>query len=250
MMPSTLIAVWQDTLQCAPPAPVPSIKVVHHRREPRPAADAKVKVTVHDADTFELARRYPRPLVMNLADDLFPGGWVADGACTQEESLFRRSNYFRTLVPAFYPIRDGEAVYSPQVTVFKDTAAREHRGLDEPFTVDLIACPGVKYPALADDGHLQAADVRRLVQKVELILQVAETFQHRTVVMGALGCGAWRCPPRDVATVIRSVLEAAAWRIDEVAFAILRPKAGRDANNPNLANDNFEQFCRVFDVRS
>lgn len=241
---ATLIEVWEDTSRTAPPCPSMSVKVVHYNRArgTRNSSHA-IRVSVQDADTFELARQYDRPLVANLADDNFPGGWVADGACTQEESLFRRSNYFRTLLPGYYPIRDGEAVYSPRVTVFKDTEERHHQRLEAPFLVDLIACPGVKYPALAD-GHLTATDAHRLIQKVELIFQVAEAFQHRTVILGAIGCGAWKCPPHDVATIVRSVLTAYDWHVDEVVFGILRPR--KYVTNPNLENDNFAVFSRVF----
>ena len=254
-MSDVLMEVWQDTVRTAPPPLAASIKVVHSPRLRSTGRPSRVRVSVRDLDTFELAAQYARPLVMNLADDNFPGGWVADGACTQEESLFRRSNYFRTLTPEFYPVRDGEAVYSPQVTVIKDTAERHHLRLAEPFLVDLIACPGVKYPALVPPvpgvpgvpgvgAQLNETDVRRLTQKIELIFQVAEAFGHKTVIMGALGCGAWRCPPFHVATIVRSVIESFDWNIDDVVFGILRPRA--HVVNPNLTNDNHAVFSRVF----
>ena len=86
--------------------------------------------------------------------------------------------------------------------------------------------------------------MRRLSKKVELIFQVAETYGHKVVIMGALGCGAWRCPPHHVATIVRDVLKTYDWRIDLVVFAILRPTA--HVYNPNLENDNFAVFSRVF----
>ena len=43
------------------------------------------------------------PVVLNLADILVPGGCVESGSGTQEESIFRRSNITKTLMPEFYP---------------------------------------------------------------------------------------------------------------------------------------------------
>ena len=44
-----------------------------------------------------------RPLVLNMADDVRPGGCVAAGGGMQEESLFRRTNLRAHLLPSLYP---------------------------------------------------------------------------------------------------------------------------------------------------
>ena len=59
-------------------------------------------------------------LVLNMASEYKAGGGVENGAMAQEEELFRRSNYFESLTPNLYPIKEFEAVYTKDVCIFKD----------------------------------------------------------------------------------------------------------------------------------
>ena len=54
--------------------------------------------------------------------------------------------------------------------------------------------------------RLKPEDCERLKIKVRLILQIAIQKGHDAVVLGALGCGAWRNPPQHVAEIFQEVL--------------------------------------------
>jgi uncharacterized protein (TIGR02452 family) len=143
------------------------------------------------------------PLVLVLADDVTPGGCVRAGAGMQEESLFRRTALFAHLTPDLYPLAPDEALYARGVPVLLTSEADGFRPLEArpPRHVAFVACPGIKMPRLTDDGRLRPEDEVTLRRKVRLILRVAREEGHDEVVLGALGCGVWGCPPRHVAQI-------------------------------------------------
>ena len=195
-----------------------------------------------------------RPLVLNLADDLFAGGCVNQGSGAQEESLFRRTNYFQTLEQddALYPIEDGEAVYSPEVTILKSS---EETGwqlypVDQRPVLAFVACPGLKYPEwiVGENGEYQltSEDVQILKEKIGVIIQVAVQYKHDAIVMGALGCGAWRNPIKHVAEIFKSVLDAYEGLVPYVVFAILSTTDDHYNIVRSRENHSKKSTCEIF----
>lgn len=108
------------------------------------------------------------------------------------------------------------------MTVFRDTEPNDNKFV-EPWKVAIASVPGVRMPRL-DGGGMTVRDLTRLRRKIMLILQMAVEHGHNAVVLGALGCGAWRCPPTDVAEVFRDVLVTYEMKnmFEEVVFPCLR----------------------------
>lgn len=185
-------------------------------------------VDVVEQDSFDAARALGRGdeaasvLVLNMASDRHPGGgWLRD-AMAQEESLFYRSTYALTLrAPAVrYPLPAQALVYSPTVVVFKDA---QYRVLpwEECFTVAGVAVAALRRPALTPDGQRYAhaharATMRR---KLRALYRLAVATGHRTVVWGALGCGAFRNPAGEVAALFREVNDECTFGL-RVRFAV------------------------------
>ena len=171
----------------------------------------KTQTIVIKGDTLEVARTIPyeRPLVLILADADVPGGCVGAGAGMQEESLFRRSALHKHLIPSLYPIKDNEAIYCPHVKLTDGTH------------MDFIACPGIKMPKLTDENRLYPEDVERLEKKLHIIFQTAYKEKHDTLVLGALGCGVWGCPPIHVAEIFKKVITEYNGVFEAVYFAVL-----------------------------
>ena len=130
----------------------------------------------------------------------------------QEESLFRRSALHKHLLSSMYPIEDDACIYAPDVPVL---------GSQTTMMMSFIACPGIKMPWLNGNGRFREEDVLRLRKKVELICQVALRNGHSNLVLGALGCGVWGCPPRHVAEIFKETLERYSTDLDKVIFAML-----------------------------
>jgi uncharacterized protein (TIGR02452 family) len=108
-----------------------------------------------------------------------------------------------------------------------------------------IACPGIKYPSVIHkqlgnnetEKRLNLDDVRRLKIKIKLIIQIANHYNHDTIIFGALGCGAWRCPSKHVAEVFKEVLIEHNGHIKNYVFAILNTSS-------NLQNK--KTTCSIF----
>ena len=197
---------------------VPAEKAFHRAAVSTTARrGGRVAVSVANMDTLDAALRLfsaeEDPLVLVFADPERPGGCVAAGAGMQEESLFRRTALFRYLDRSLYPIEPLAAIYAPDVPLSAalGSASGQRRSLS------FVACPGVRMPPTGPDGRLLEFDAALMKRKIELVFQVARDNGHASLVLGALGCGVFGCPPRHVAELFREVLES-----DAVAFAFRR----------------------------
>jgi uncharacterized protein (TIGR02452 family) len=213
------INCWVDTQKIAATIqePPPATKIQYDPGYSALKTCAKSEIKFFDMDSIDCALAHaPDAVILNLADDNFPGGCVALGASAQEEAIFRRTNYCSSLkIPQpnnnLYPIRDGEAVYSPEISVIKTSEADGWQlipAANRP-KVAFIACPGLKYPytKLVDgEPRLTPIDVERLKNKIRVIIQTAAKFGHQTIILGAVGCGAWRNPIKHVAEVFAELL--------------------------------------------
>lgn len=246
----TRIKVWGETEGVSQRLPHPPKSVKHtFQSDHRPQKKyEEMDVRVTKEDTIVAARHLMdeglRPLVLNMADDVFSGGCVSTGSGAQEESLFRRMNYCVSLhndprKNRFYPIAHDEAVYSPGITVFRSTEDTNYRFLNRPFKLDFIACPGIKYPVLDDTGHLLETDTTILEQKIRLILQVGQDMGHDSLVLGALRCGAWNNTPGDVAACFERILSKYPLIFKVIVFAILSV-TDYDSKNYEIFRDKLD----------
>ena len=204
-------------------------------------------VHVVNQDCLEAAKEAQaeglNPLVLNLSDDWIAGGCVFTGSGAQEESIWRRSNYCQTLLQSLYPLALDECIYSPSVTVFRESEAKGHAWLDpsKTYAVAMVACPGLPHPMCNAARDLTEVDVAKLQKKLDLILTVAAHHGHKCVILGALGCGAWRNPPHHVAKIFKQVLGEWRWGLHKVVVACLETKG--DCANPYLkTKSNFGYF--------
>lgn len=288
------IHCWLDTLTLCeqlPTRPPPSVKVtswdahvmydfIRNRERSlleKPAVEFLNQDAIDVALDLLATGKSQRPLVLNLADDSWAGGCVGQGSGAQEESLFRRTNYHQTLaqVPALYPIKDNEAVYSPEVTVLKSSESDGWQlyPAEQRPVLAFVACPGLRYPELVDEAdflsmehgcgihayseerrrsseayepRLKEEDVTILKEKIGIILQIAKQYKHDAIVLGALGCGAWRNPPKHVAEIFKSVLEAYEGMTPyRVVFAIL--STPDDTYIVRRRMDGRKSTCDVFE---
>lgn len=197
-----------------------------------------------------LLRRGLRPMVLILADNRFAGGDVRMGSGAQEESLFRRTNLSAALIqhPALYPIAPDEAVVCLNVTVFKGAENEDEycRMLSSPFRLDFIACPALQRPQLTYEGSLREEDETVLRKKLRLVFQAAYRCRNDSVILGAMGCGAWRNPPEHVARIMREECEMIKHAFREIIVACLDvdPKSYIVLNRD--APSNFATFQEVF----
>lgn len=154
---------------------------------------------------YNLLQQGHTPLVLNMANPDCPGGGVENGANAQEESIFRRSNYFMTLYQDYYPITRTETVLSKHVQVFKD---KDYKMI-YPFYLNFIAIPAVRNPLTcnidtkiditSDFDYAKEEDRNTMRYKIFLIFLTAMKYQYHSLVLSAFGCGAFHNPPSTVA---------------------------------------------------
>ncbi len=163
-----------------------------------------------------------RPLALNFANGIHPGGGFLGGARAQEEALCRSSALFQTLVndPMYEehrqrPLPDSTdwAIYSPDVPVFRDDNGM---ALEHPWLLSFITCAAPYAPAIGD------AEARDLLQsRILRVLAIARAYGHTVLVLGAWGCGAFGNDPHDTAADFRHALETdSAGAFSDIVFAI------------------------------
>lgn len=222
--------------------------------------DTQVKVVREDclacAHEMKQADSADDLCVLNLASAINPGGGVIRGAGAQEEYLFRCTDYYRFLfqyasrfdskkeyrIPRnqrhHYPLGDFGGVFSHGVTVFRDTEETGYRLIDEPWQVNFVAVAAYK---LKEGTQVIPANlIESTRKKIRTILRIAYNNHQCRLVLGALGCGAFHNPPRQMALLFREVIEEKEFEglFREIVFAI------KEDHNSN--NRNYGAFAEVF----
>lgn len=180
------------------------------------------------------------PLLLNMSDDLWAGGCVDKGSGAQEENLFRRSTYYKTLLQSFYPLLGTDLIYSPKVLFFREDEKSNYQLSKNMFECACIACPALKYPPRDKNGHLKNdEDIVLMENKVRTILFTALKHGHDSLVLSAHGCGAWGCPPEDIALIYKKVINEFNGCFKIIAFAIL--------NNHYTSGKNYQIFKDIIE---
>lgn len=194
---------------------------------------AEIQTIVHviNGDTLVTAKSLLdeglHPAVLNMASRQNPGGGVYSGAGAQEENLFRRTNLFRSLFQFAsyaeeyglnkstdqYPLdRNWGGIYTPQACVFRGTETDGYPLLEEPYYLDFIAVPAINRPELDTDGLIVPYLVDATKNKMRTIFRIALANNNDSLVLGAMGCGAFRNPPAHVARIFHEVMDEAEFK--------------------------------------
>jgi len=152
-------------------------------------------------DTLKTAIKYNNydPLILIFADNYVPGGtWVSN---CQEEVLFRRSALFAHLPTTLYPIAEREILLAKDVAIF-NIDPNDYKPLNYNnilYKFDFIALPCVKNYNGEKDVYLILRD------KIRLLFQTCIMYDYKTIILGAIGCGAYGCNPKNIAEVFKEV---------------------------------------------
>lgn len=192
--------------------------------------------------------------VLNMASRSNPGGGVFVGAGSQEEYLFRCTNYYRSLYQYVdfsdmygisrasnsYPLdRHYGGIFTPQATVFRDLEVKGYRYLANPWKVNFIAVPAISHPSLEGDRIVDAL-IHPIRKKMRTIFRIAIDNGQKVLILGAWGCGAFANPPRHIAELFKETLQEEEFQgcFKQVVFAIKGgPRGG-----------NFQPFKDVFEA--
>lgn len=191
-----------------------------------PAGAPVIEVTRES--TLVAARRVgPEAACLVFASAKNPGGGFLGGAKAQEESIARASALYPSLLaaPDFYAYHRAQrdlrysdrVIYSPGVPVFRDDKGEL---LDAAYRTSFLTAAAPNLGAIARNQPEDLDDVPAvLLRRAVRVLTVAAAHGHRTLVLGAWGCGVFRNDPVVVAGAFAEALRVVN-RFDRVVFAV------------------------------
>jgi uncharacterized protein (TIGR02452 family) len=148
-----------------------------------------------------------KPLVLNFANGVVPGGGFLSGSRAQEETLCRSSSLYWTLVgdPMYlhHSYRDEPdstdwAIVSPRVPfIFSDT----QQPLPQRRHLDVITSAA---PYAYTVGQPRSRSL--LQSRIHRVLHIANALGYESLVLGAWGCGAFGNDPATTAADFKSAL--------------------------------------------
>lgn len=200
------------------------------------------------------------PAILNMANRQNPGGGVTKGAGAQEETIFRRTNIFRSLYQFAsyagqygihksvyqYPMdRNFGGIYTPSVTIFRTDEKNGYKLMKCPREIAFISVAGMNRPKLKPDGMIEDFLVEPIKNKIRTILRIGLEHGHDSLVLGALGCGAFCNPPRHIAGLFNEVLSENEFtnKYKHIVFAILEDHNSHQRHN---TEGNYPPFKQEF----
>lgn len=189
---------------------------------------------VTNETTLDAARRLHREgctdiLCLNFGSAKNPGGGFLGGASAQEESLARASGLYGCLLsaPDFYAyhrrertlIYSDQLIHSPGVPVFKH---EDGSPMESFLPVSFITGAAVNAGAVREnEPESVAMIVPAMRTRIEKLLALCAARGHRTLVLGAWGCGVFRNDPEVIAGFFAEVLKGRfAGEFERIVFAI------------------------------
>ncbi|KAF2444248.1 hypothetical protein P171DRAFT_473387 [Karstenula rhodostoma CBS 690.94] len=253
-----------------------------HHLSNEDAATSVRRLSINDtAEEYDRPKAPPKPvLVLNFASDTTPGGRWREGVMGQEAELCYRTSLSRSLSPAYYPLKLLSAIYSPKVFLIRGPHAGREGGHhlcfrssvastppptcplakkinpkpgafqpDEFPVVSVISVAAIRDPCVTPDGTYQHGHDKNIMKyKIRLMLRIAAKHGHTMLILGALGCGSFHNPPKDVAKAFLEVLKEQEFRggwWDYLVFAVMDNV--RESETSNVFTGNYYHFMNELD---
>ncbi len=181
----------------------------------------ETKFEITDETTLEAAKRICRedenanPFVLNFASAKNPGGGFLGGAQAQEESLARSSALYPCLTANFEMYeynRCGTSclysdwmIYSPKTPVFRND---DGSLIQKPYLVSFLTSPAVNAGVVKQK---EAKNIEKIEsankERARKFLWIANKEKHKTLILGAWGCGVFQNDPNMIARIFNELLK-------------------------------------------
>lgn len=212
--------------------------------------DKPCEISVIDADTISAAwsansDSSAKIAILNFASFRHPGGGFITGAMAQEESICHHTNLYDALAAqcAWYDENErltNRSLYQNRSILTYDVSIIA-RGIgkfvpvENVFQADFLTCASPNAGAAMKKGVPEAEINRAIERRISYAVEILAGRGYTHVILGAFGCGAFRCNPRVVAEAFRKNIKKSANAFDKVIFAI-----------PDGKNGNLRVFKEVF----
>lgn len=239
------IAVWEDTYNkfITEPNPNPPSQKFEFNTNFDPTSFkrfpiTKVSINKYDIVDMALIEKHiykQKVLLLNTTDMLKPGKYVEDGGGSQEECIFRRSNYFRHLSQKLYPVSGSDIILSKNVKIVKHSEEKgyTHRALSY---MDIMAISAPKFPQLDDSLSKYANDEDRLImeQKINSMFKLGCIEKYDVLVLSDFGCDTYGNPIDEVVEIFNETIKKYKGCFGKIVFAVL--------------GDNYRNFKSLKDI--
>lgn len=183
--------------------------------------EGETQFEVTDETTLEAAKRIctnnelENPFVLNFASAMSPGGGFLSGSQAQEESLARSSSLYPFLKANFefyefnrrYPniFYSDLMIYSPKVPVFRNDDGSLVR---KPYMVTFLTSPAVDVRFVKEKDESKLDLVEEVTkERARKFLWIANKENHKTLILGAWGCGVFQNHPNMIAQIFNELLK-------------------------------------------
>jgi uncharacterized protein (TIGR02452 family) len=208
------------------------------------AANRSLVIEVTDETTQIAAHRLVKSegchdlVLLNYASARNPSGGFITGAKAQEEDLARCSGLYpcQLTQPEYYEANRSQAsllytdhiIYSPQVPWFR---VHSRELLDDYFLASVITAPAPNAGQVLRRDSNALPDIEKVLrQRAGYVLAVAQDNGHRSLLLGAWGCGVFRNDANMVADAFGQWLESPRFYgcFDRVTFGVYDSSKTKD----------------------
>ncbi|MEP6924786.1 MAG: TIGR02452 family protein [Pyrinomonadaceae bacterium] len=183
-------------------------------------AFAETRFEVTDETTIDAIKRVcsenanANPFVLNFASAKNPGGGFLGGAQAQEESLARSSGLYPCLSANFRMYEHNRReksclysdymIYSPLIPVFRND---DGSFFSKSSLASFITSPAVNAGVVnrQEPENVKLIELTNF-QRARKFLWIANQHQHKTLILGAWGCGVFQNDPQMIAKVFAELL--------------------------------------------
>lgn len=195
----------------------------------KPTETTVTRQTTLDAVRSLIQEGHRDVLCLNFASARNAGGGFLGGSQAQEESIARSTGLYNCQQKAstYYEVNrkvkscfyTDYMIYSPTVPIIKDEEGRNH---DQLMTCGIITAPAVNTGIVKQREPDRMEEIETVMRRrIRKVLAIALKHGHKTVVLGAWGCGVFQNDPNDIARYFNEILEGEFKdRFTKIVFAI------------------------------
>lgn len=199
-------------------------------RPPHPNLKGKIIITrenvIDAAYRLVVLEQKSDVLLLNFASGDAAGGGFLKGSQAQEEELCRHSG----LYPGLFLFSDKVSSFHWSSPYFSDAMvfsrnvpfvfATNQQPLEKFYSASILSAAAVRMSNVVHQPNFQEDVDTVLFQRIKRIVEVARFGKCRVLVLGAFGCGAYRCDPVLVSQHFKTVLDHYGKYFDEILFPI------------------------------
>ena len=169
------------------------------------------------------------PMCLNFASAYNPGGGFLNGSQAQEESIARSSGLYPCQMSVFefyeihranksYIYTDG-MLYSPEVPIIRQD---DGELLDTPVLSTIITSAAVNAGAVKENEIERIDEIEGIMKiRIDKLLGLSALSNHKTLILGAWGCGVFQNDPQMIAQLFSELLNTKYQGVfEKVVFSI------------------------------